>query len=261
MPITVLFIIYSSLTVYLTCERPLLPQIFGAGITGYLVITAFLFGYSYIKVILLGPGYLPFYYPYNNPNSADRASDALSGMVTNVEQEFYVKTVTLPYRTGFFHAARRIVIRPDHFCGWTSSFIGRKNHKLFFLFNFWGVLYISVFSATSLVSLVGIGRDEETIVELLICVVYLILGVSFMVFTGWVTITLCWGISVNQTTFENMKAMYRGHDRSCLANWEEIFGSRKKWYLWLLPIPAFPTNDDRLLLMSDGRAGERHPFL
>jgi hypothetical protein len=261
MPFMVLFIIYSSLTVYLTCEWPLLPEFFGAGTTIFLIVTALLFGYSYVQVILLGPGYLPFYFPYENPNSADRTADALSGMVTNVEQEFYVKTITLPYRTGFFHTAHRIVIRPDHFCGWATTFIGRKNHKSFFLFNFWGVVYISVFTISTFLTILGIARDEETILQLIICVIYLILGISFAILTGWFAVTLFYGISINQTTFENMNKVHRGEDRGCLGNWEEIFGSRRKWYLWLMPIPAFPTDDDRLLLMSDDRQGERHPFL
>jgi hypothetical protein len=260
MPFTVLFIIYSSLTVYLTCERPLLPEIFGAKTTIYLIVTALLFGYSYVQVILLGPGYLPFYFPYTNPNNPSPSADALSGMVTNIEQEFYVKTLNLPARTKFFQSARRIVIRPDHLCAWTTSFIGKKNHKLFFLFNFWGVVYVTGFTIATLRTIVGIAGDDEVVFQLIVCVIYLILGASFAILTGSFAVSGIWAISSNETTFETMKKESRRTEKSWIGNWEEVFGSREQWYLWLVPVPAFPVDDDRMLIVADG-AGDRHSFL
>jgi hypothetical protein len=237
-----------------------LPGHFGFWTTLYLVVTAILFGYSYIKVILLGPGYLPFYFPYANPNNPDRATDALSGMVTNSEQEFYVKNLKLPPRTRFFKSARRIVIRPDHLCSWTTSFIGKKNHKLFFLFNFWAVIYISGFTIATLLTIIRLAVEGDVVLQLIICVIYLFLGFSFAILTGNFAITGIIEISMNQTTFEGMKNISRNNKKSCIGNWEEVFGSRRRWYLWLLPISAFPTGDDRLLVVDDWE-NEKHPFL
>jgi hypothetical protein len=264
MPLSVLFIIYSSLAVYLTCELAPLPDVFGWGTTLYLIITSILFGYSYIATILVGPGYLPFYYPLANPYHT--RDDSLSGMVSNDEQLYYVKNVSLPTRVHFFKTARRIVVRPDHYCGWTETFIGKKNHKLFFLFNFWGVLYVSVFTVTSIMSVVHLVEHDELILQIIICIVYVMLGFSFAILTGSFVFSLLYGISINQTQFDAMeeksshdvvRARYR---KGLIANWEEVFGSVNEWYLWLLPIPAFQPVNDRNMI-GYRQPSEFHNFL
>jgi hypothetical protein len=68
-----------------------------------------------------------------------------SGIVASQKQVEWIETQTKPNRCIFSMSARRIVIRPDHFCGWTASWIGIRNHKFFWLFNFWGFVYISIF--------------------------------------------------------------------------------------------------------------------
>jgi hypothetical protein len=263
MPILVLFIIYSSLTVYLTCQLSPLPNLFGWKTTLYLLVTSFLFGFSYIQTIRIGPGYLPFYYPLANINGA--RDDSLWGMVTNDEQLYYVKNLALPERTGFFKSARRIVIRPDHFCSWTESFIGKKNHKLFFLFNFWGVAYVSAFSITTIVSIINLIEVDEHVFALIVCFIYTLLGLSFVMLTGSFVCSMLTGISLNETAFDGMKARRESFvpkppTKGFIASWEEICGPRRKWYLWLLPVPAFRPFNDRNLVERRG-SGEGRSFL
>jgi hypothetical protein len=246
MPITVLFIIYSSLTVYLLCQLRTLPTIFGWKTTVYLIFTSFLFGYSYLAVILVGPGYLPFYYPFLN------SFDPLSGMVTNDEQLCYVKNLTLPPRTGYFKSVRRIVIRPDHFCAWTVSFIGRKNHKLFFLFNLWGVFYTAVFTGTSLISVIKLAEKEIFVVGFVLNLIYVVLGLTFMVLTGSFAVTMLLEVSRDNTSIEQMKKKnreeHRKKQRTCIENWEIICGGRDQWYCWMCPTRPFLVCEDRELL-------------
>lgn len=269
MPSVVLFIIYSSLFVYLVFQRPNLPDIFGWKMTTFLIITALLFGISYIATILTGPGYLPFYYPLQNTSPNGDVPDYFSGMVTNEEQLVYVKNMKLPKRTGYFSSTRRIVIRPDHFCGWTTSFIGKKNHKLFFLFNFWGITYISVFTVCSVIAAVNIGSKTSQIFAMIISIVYAMLGFVFGLLTGNFACSMLCEFSENVTTFEDMQRhRNKGnaekvptYDKGCCFNWEEIFGSRTKWYLWMLPIPAFNVLDDRYLIQDFSEADERTALL
>jgi hypothetical protein len=258
MPVIVLFIIYSSLSVYFLCQLRALPKTFGWKTTAYLVVTGFLFGYSYLAVIIVGPGYLPFYYPLLN------SSDPLSGMVTNEEQTCYVKNLALPPRTGYFKSVRRIVIRPDHFCDWTCSFIGRKNYKLFFLFNFWGVLYCIVFTGTSLISVMGlIGNASESIVlfEFIVNLIYVVLGITFVALTGSFAVGSIGDISRDRTVLEQMKSekrrkskgreFKRKNENGCLKNWELVFGSVDQWYLWFCPTRPFDVKEDAELLLPE----------
>jgi hypothetical protein len=54
---------------------------------------------------------------------------------------------------------------------------------------------------------------------------------------------------MNRTTFEGLKQKAATNERkTCVANWEEVFGSRQMWYLWLIPVRAFDTDDDRTLV-------------
>lgn len=265
MPTLVLTIIYSSLLVYFICQRRPLPDIFGWKMTVYLTFTAILFGYSYILTILTGPGYLPYYFPLRNPNDSGDSCDSLSGMVTSEEQLFYVKNIKLPRRTGYFKSTRRVVIRPDHFCGWTTSFIGKKNHKLFFLFNFWGLCYICPFTICSIIAAVNLGPDEKRIPEMIFCIIYAILGFMFGMMTGSFAFSMCCEFSENVTTLETMKGARKGKPRKrrnpCLDNWEEVFGPASKMYMWLIPTPAFDVADDSLLIEPEDMWDETDAFL
>jgi hypothetical protein len=252
MPLTVFILIASSLAVYLVCARALLPEKFGSTHTAFLLVTSLLFTASYVKTILAGPGYLPFYFPYRNPNTQDGSADALSGMITTGEQEFYVSNLSLPRRTGYCRGVRRIVIRPDHYCVWTANFIGKKNYKLFFLFNLWGLLYILGFVGATLRTIVGIAGDDDVVVQFAVSLVYFVLAIAFAFLTGSFALSLAYEITVNQTTFEREKG---GDD--CVRNWEEVFGSRRRWWRWLLPVEAFPVEDDRLLLTGNNLVQHR----
>lgn len=250
-PIGVEFVIISSYLVAMFVHRPAVSFI-GPKTIFFLTVFMILFAYSYVVTILVGPGYLPFYYPMKISQGPTRP-DYLSGMVTRGDQSEFSKNQTYPNRTRYFNSARRIVIRPDHLCAWVASFIGKKNHKLFFLFNFWGVVYISLFCyscvRTLYETIFTIGLD--TIMFFIIVIFYTILGFSFLFLTGNFLQQNLRQITLNRTQFEIMKKMpahlYRLHP--WYKNWEEVFGSISEWYLWLLPIPAFRGIDDYTLAL------------
>ena len=133
MVITVVTIIVSSYVVYM---------VYGVqnNATLKLTVLGLMFLYTYFATILEGPGYLPFYYPYK------LSDDCLAGVQVNEEQLDFVRAQPRPPRCRFFKTARRIVIRPDHYCGWLNTWIGKKNHKLFFCFSVYGFMYCAYYS-------------------------------------------------------------------------------------------------------------------
>lgn len=245
-PIGVEFVIISSYLVAILVHRPNVSFI-GPKTTFLLTVFMILFAYSYVATILVGPGYLPFYFPMKLSQGPTRP-DYLSGMVTRGDQLDYSKSQKFPNRTRFFNSAARYVIRPDHLCAWVTSFIGKKNHKLFFLFNFWGVIYITLFCycciRTIVETIFTIGPD--TAVFFAIVFLYTALGFSFLFLTGNFTQQNIRQITLNRTQFEIMKDMPALLHRKYpwYRNWEEVFGSINEWYLWLIPIPAFRGIDD-----------------
>ncbi|KAI5528905.1 cysteine S-palmitoyltransferase protein [Trichomonas vaginalis G3] len=217
-----------------------------------MTVLMLLFVISYYSIILEGPGYLPFYYPLKMAKRKGNHSDYLAGVVSTKMQEAYVSGQKVPTRVNYFKSARRYVIRPDHFCGWTGSFIGKKNHKLFFTFNFWGSIYIALFTIFSYFSVrVQTNIFNNNAFFLAISIIYILLGLFFFLMTFNFAILSLVRFANNKTQFELMKKQ-EGHPfrRSCIENFEDVCGPRKYMFLWLFPIGAFHGVPDEDLLYA-----------
>ena len=230
----------SSFLVFFIFEQPRikLPAIL---VIVFIALFA-LFITSYLGTMLEGPGYLPFYYPKRPMKN----KDYFSGLVTTMEQENYIKEneKNYPKRTHFFHSSRRIVLRPDHFCDWVATFVGKKNYKLFYLFNFYGFLYIGFFFFTTFLSVKWNVNNKIDYTQF-IFIIYLMLAAFFFLFTMMFCCGSASEISTNVTDWERLSnAKVTWDTSSCVSNWEEVFGSVKKWYLWLIPIGAFHGIDE-----------------
>lgn len=244
-PIGVLYVIFSSYAVAWFCEYPY-STYFGKNTMILLSILVILFAMSYVTCLLSGPGYLPFYYPLKTTPTITNQQDHLSGLVTNDEQQNYIKSMTLPSRCHYFRSARRVVIRPDHLCAWTACFIGKKNHKMFFLFNFWGVIYISIFNFCCITSLIDVFEQFPLVfsVRVFIVIIYTILGFAFLMLTGDFLMINIGHIHKNVTQFEVWKNMDVKSNAHYCDNWVDIFGPVRKWYCWLIPLGAFDDKDE-----------------
>lgn len=265
MPILVNCIIWGSYLLFLisyifVLDWTLKPFIFITVLLSFYVL-------SYFGIILEGPGYLPFFYPHRYPTANNKYPDYLSGMVTTNQQLDFVKQrISMP-DAHFFKSARRIVIRPDHFCDWCACFVGKKNFKLFFLFNFWGVLYICVFGVFTLL---GFAKETENktpnVFFLIFSMIYLFMAFFFCIFQVIFVVQTFYSILTDTREFESMKkGKKKGADipllendqeylekTSCLKKFEDVFGSIKYWFLWLLPVGAFHGVDDYLLVKTRG---------
>lgn len=253
MPIVVNFIIWSSYFLFLI----LYVKVLNWSINQLILMTVFLSLYvlSYFGIILEGPGYLPYFYPHRYPSFNTEYPDYLSGIVTNKKQfEFVKKRVNLR-DAHYFKSARRVVIRPDHFCDWCACFVGKKNYKLFFLFNFWGIIYIGFFGVSSLMGFIRESAITPPNVFLLVfSMMYVFIAFFFFIFQFIFVMQTLYSIFTDTREFENIKknganiANSSHKKKSCLDKLEEVFGSVKLCFLWLLPVGAFHGIDDYLLI-------------
>ena len=219
---------------------------------------------SYIQIIKTGPGYFPFYWgsrqtPQNQSNSSlvmnhendDETSGYLlgtnklecpkDGIMTNDEQYKWAHQLDRPERSILARSARRIVLRPDHLCGWTTVWIGKRNHKLFMLFNFYGFFYLTLL-------VIYLGRDAISQVDKLenipifICeAIYSLFAISFAMMTFSFSYTSLLGFQHNVTSWEewNQKNL-RLYDRgSFRKNLEDVCGPSTNLCDWLKPISPF----------------------
>jgi hypothetical protein len=219
------------------------------------------FAWSYIRAIYLGPGYLTIFYPERIPRLYPQlGADYLSGIAVTDEQRVFAKDQQFPIRTKFFKSARRVVIRPDHLCAWLASFVGKRNHKLFFLFNFWGIAYIGGHITLSILEIIETFADPTRRVTFVVQIIYLALAISFLWLTGSFCVQNVKQIHQNRTQFEIMVDIPANRFRLSPSwkNWEEVFGSIKQWYLWLLPIQAFGDMDD--VALAHSLAPTAHPL-
>jgi hypothetical protein len=257
-PFAVSFLIVTSylftmLIIFQQWPCVILPVIFS--------VLFFAFIYSYVRTIADGPGYFPFYYPLPGPpgpvdddgtdlSSLLPASDCSpAGILSTLDQMTWVKERVRPNRCIFSSSARRLVIRPDHFCGWTSTWIGKRNHKFFWLFNFWGSSYILSFLIFDVRSLWAQIEDNNISLWFGIGIIYCFFGFAFFLMTIGFACDLGYGILINQTSWENWNNISSHRfNKGIIRNIEDVCGSRREWWQWLLPISPWKdkSNEDMI---------------
>jgi hypothetical protein len=255
MPIIVTSLFISS---YLTAMLVIFPSR-GDGVLSSVVLSV-LFSLactSYARTIIDGPGYFPFFYPLQSPGDYAAGGDSSSllhsddlspsGIASTKEQVSWAAQRAKPNRCIFSRIARRIVVRPDHFCGWTTTWIGKRNHKFFILFNFWGALYLSAFAWWDIATIMGEVADADPSGFLIVFMVYAFLGVSFALITWSFVCSHADGMCRNVTSWEGWNRIPPARfDRGCVANCEDVCGSRKRWFCWMCPMSPWraQTNQD-----------------
>jgi hypothetical protein len=161
------------------------------------------------------------------------------GIAATAEQLAWTKARKRPNRCIFSTTARRIVIRPDHFCGWTATWIGRRNHKFFILFNAWGFVYMVALLACDVNRVVRDLADAEPSPILALLLLYGMLGLVFAPMTGGFAAAHFCAMLENRTSWETWNGISaKRFDRGCLKNAEELCGPSSSWDLW--PCPMSP---------------------
>ena len=194
-----------------------------------------LFFYSYIKTIVVGPGYLPWF-----QSVSDEAKDdnSYGGVITNQYQMDYAKANYIPPRCIVSSTARRIVIRADHFCDFIASFVGIRNHKLFILFNVYGVIYLGMFLYICCWALMNLINDPSMFIIVLI--LYLVFGLSFFMMTISFAVEHIWGLRNGLTGVDELKRVPKNqYNRGFKKNAEEIFGRNQTLFQCLMPFSPY----------------------
>ena len=224
-------------------------------------ILLFLFLTSFVKTIIDGPGYFPFYWSKGlseqneKDNNAENPGDkkkllkktreeeiedefSPSGIVSNEYQLEFVKNNPVPNRCIYSSSARRFVIRPDHYCDWVQCWIGKRNMKFFILFNAYGLLYSFFFTMIDFVALV-----EQSIygISLLSTVyfLYLLASAYFAFITAGFLFAYIIKAFTNVTLWEEWNGVDSNRfNRGYIQNIEDVCGP--KYQICLYPFPISP---------------------
>lgn len=246
--LTCLLIIHSYITFMFSYAKELNLRTF------YVVLESIfflLFMFSYVSAILVGPGYLPFHYPMREESDLD---NMYGGIVTNKRQFRYVRARRDSNVVRYFRKARRYVIRPDHYCYFMETFIGKKNMKLFLHFNIWGALYLGTFVINSISSIILTDYSKASYLDITILVVDFILSYFFFIYTLLFILNVISSIISGKNNYERMLEDAYLIDIDRKGGFSELLsvcGPLSRFYLWILPVPAF-TDRDEYDLLDDG---------
>lgn len=267
MPLLVVFlIVFGATTAFVLHQK---VSILGSWVIYLDAVVMCLELISFLSIIIEGPGYLPFYYPSPLPPSVNGDPTHISGLVTTEEQLTYAKAQKPPHNVKFFSTARRFVIRGDHFCYWSGCFIGKKNFKLFTLFNLYGLLFNVITMSWIGMTMMNIIKhsDDDALKELLLPLIcgsiVLLYGVFFVIFQMLMMIQCIGSIYYNHTQVEVHKKTKHGIKVKKTGKPCEfcvyMFGPVGRWYTWLCPIGAYHGVDDYMLV--DPPDTENEPFI
>jgi hypothetical protein len=214
-----------------------------------LILPFLFFVYSYFRAIIEGPGYFPFYqFMISLGEIPSNFTDSISGIVTTHEQLLWLQEHPNPPRSIFSHSARRFVLRPDHECCYTSSWIGKRNLKFFILFNIYGFIYLSLYTIICGYYAFGFIVNPKNPIRGLIFTSFSLLGLNFAGLTGYYGFMSIWNAMMGVTNWEVENEMLTGivYDRGICRNFEDVCGTRLSWYLWCFPVSPWSeqSNDE-----------------
>ncbi|OHT16533.1 DHHC zinc finger domain containing protein [Tritrichomonas foetus] len=190
---------------------------------------------AYFEVIVIGPGYLPFNYKTNKIEPF-LWENAMESIVVYREQMEYARESERPPRTSFAISARRFVLRADHYCFWTESWIGLKNARYFLVMLFWVIMTCISWFCVHTYWFMDIAQSEDFKWQY-------VLGIIGHVAIGCIFFLSCYhcflstrDLCNNWTSLERWKnRTLPVYDQGCMSNFEEVCGARKFCPLWIFP--------------------------
>jgi len=200
---------------------------------------------SYLRLINEGPGYLPFYWEFRDTIDMPFSPRILensklsppNGILTTPNQYEWAHNGKKPRRCVLARSAKRYVVRPDHLCGWTGVWIGKKNYKLFILFNLYGFLYTLSFVLSA--AHYALVVSPQLVTKFMI--VYI--GIAFLTVSFCLlTLTFFTSSSINacrgSTSWEQWNNYPNKYDKGCENNCIDVCGVNESCS-WLVPKSPF----------------------
>lgn len=237
-------------------------------VPAYILVWQFICWTLYLMLyglsIVVGPGYLPWYYKDELQRYLSNGEvDHWSGIVTSEEQKEWANG-EMPPRVRFFSTAKRYVITADHFCVFMGSFVGRRNYKLFFWLHFWGLQttltwFVAMFQYHSKFRMdTGLWITKQVSFEAVVLIIITLIGIYLAVSHVAMMFQCLFVMLTNVTVFDFHYA--RRQNPKFQLHWRERAKHRRKNFqyfcgpnvwTWFLPIPAFWGIDDYTLARLD----------
>lgn len=208
---------------------------------------------SYFGIIIRGPGYLPYNYSYTHKKKLDW-KEVINTFAVYKEQADFARRNPRPPRSSFSVTARRFVLRADHFCLWTESWVGLNNYRYFLLMTFYAFLF-SVLYICSLhwwaVHFFTPRPLNLKDAKKIICIIVPIFESILLIIVGCMAIfyftRAFYNLVINATGIELYKGLPNNkspYNKGCCNNFTEICGPKYCCLLWWIPIFCFnPTVD------------------
>jgi hypothetical protein len=235
---------------YFICVVP--EQSTGVAVFSSLFILFFasLFLYTYFAAACMDPGFLPFTWVHTQ-RFWYSWQEQLDGLAVTEAQFAFARSHRAP-GCSFSASSGRFVIRADHICGWIGNWVGKRNHKQFILFNFYGFwLGISICAFTFVQPPLFDLPRAVLIVELIAAGIGGVMGLSMLAMFG----QLLADLAQNRTKIQRMRNVGGGGEYSCEESMREVCGEDGIGW-WICPTAAF---DERLVVRPDDEHTETAP--
>ncbi|OHT00020.1 DHHC zinc finger domain containing protein [Tritrichomonas foetus] len=211
---------------------------------------------SFFRTSIDGPGYYPFYWALgdnpiitNNEFYESGEESVLfkskfdpppAGIISNDLQLTWARTQKRPARSIVAKSARRIVIRPDHYCKYSETWIGKRNFKFFILFNLYGSLFVGLITLVGVFVIYGDFKSGNWGLFNFTFLFHVAGEITAFEFTGLCfsffvasIMSVCRGTTDWERT--NKLPVIKFSKGSLKANIEDVMGPMSKFYLYLSP--------------------------
>jgi hypothetical protein len=200
----------------------------------------------------MDPGFLPFNW-IESRRFWYSWEEQLNGLAETEEQLTFARAPeNRPPGCSFSGAFGRYVIRADHICGWIGNWVGKRNHKQFILFNFYGFwLALCLFVAKMIENNPAMWDLEvaEKWMQIVMAGIEGLFGFSMICVFGQLLVDL----GLNRTKIQRMRNERGGQDYSCEESMREVCGEGSMM-CWICPVKAF---DESLVIRNDDERSMR----
>jgi hypothetical protein len=215
----------------------------GILISPLIAILFILFLTNYIRTIIDGPGYFPFYWAFRDvlPPPPIQGNELLSsddtpyGIISKEEQHQWASQHKKPPRSILSKTARRMVLRPDHFCAWATVWIGKRNEKFFILMNLYSLLYLGLFVLYVARHFVRLLSGTVSLTSFVMAA-YGLAASAFGLVNATFFLTSIWDALGNRTSWEQWNGIEDRFDRGVRRNLEDVCGGMDRCWTWPCPI-------------------------
>jgi len=136
----VVIVIFGNLVFYYSVGRYILSETIMISKIVLLLILSTLFLISYLNTVFFDPGFIPYNWYLTKKNSYSWEEQINNIAFTEDHFKIQANAFDKPPNCSFSKTYGRYIIRGDHICGFVANWIGKRNHKQFFLMQLYGFL-------------------------------------------------------------------------------------------------------------------------